>query len=334
MSSNKLSSLKNSLLLAEGKSPLDVGMEDFLSIGEIIYKIDSFIYDTYKGLLDWLATTEIALEEVKYKTKQNNIRFLKTLYEDNKEILRKTNFLDVKDLQVPIITGLKADLEEVNKVLAEHRYIRRLQEELDYLDNIVTRLIDNNGMTLDSNGQAAMGVDFLEGIRVHIVSCKNDINEMKKKSKMLINEKSLKDTARLKDLVKNMKDLETQIQTTIKIGKFYRVEELESIDETYNNLLDKIEDLFKLMEIGKETKLQHHTETITLLSEYIRQVSDYLSMVAIKYYFYTSIVDIEASIIKIIKSKHIGESYTNIVEDTINGIKKGLDRLMNIFNNA
>jgi hypothetical protein len=106
---------------------------------------------------------------------------------------------------------------------------------------------------------------------------------------------------------------------------------LESIDEQYKNLLDKINDMLALMETSKDSSLKHDTETITVLSEYIREVAEYLTFVAMKYFFYTSLVDMEAGILKVLLAKQRGEDVSTVIASVLEGINNSIKALSSIF---
>ncbi len=326
----RYSGLINTILLQNGKKPIDAGLEDINYIATIVNTIEEFMYDTYKGLLDWIATTEIVVEKAIYKTRQNNIRLLKDFI-DSKNKYSSINFLEVKDLKVPVLLGLKVDLHTVNKELANTSYVKRVIDEIQYANELFNLLKSNNGITVDKLGNKTIDIDELEN-RCKLLE--KDISNIKKTIKKIIDEKSVKDVKPLKEVVRNMSDLIKSSEDTLKLGVMYSVEKIEAIDRYYEDLVSNIDETLELMNVKKDTKLKHDKDTIIVLSTYIRDLADLISMVSMLFFLYSTTVDMEIGIFKILDAyieKRSPSNIKQIVELTIDGIKSTINDIGNLF---
>lgn len=332
---NKYTSIKNFCLAKSNRSILEVGdgVEMFDTIVEQLSKISEFVFDSYKSLLDWLATTEIIMDKVVYKTRQNNIRYLQTLNKDNKNVNKKVSFLEVKDFKIPVMTGLKVDIKTFNKMLATGNYFNVVADELINLRSIANFMIENNGYTIENNGSEILNTsDLMNKINVN-----NDlIKKLKKELSSVINPNSLKDVLPLSKLIKSLSDLEKETEDTIKLGRMYSVEKIEEIDKVYKETNEKVEEMLNIMEVSEESKIDHSGKAIAVLSRYVHSVAELLSFTSMKYFYYSLIADTLIAIhvgIKEFASTRDSESVDKILSSVMTTIDTSINNIISIFNN-
>ena len=332
-SKTKFTAIKNFCLVKSGKSiiEIDEGTEVFDTIIDGLNTISEFVFENYKSLLDWLATTEIVIDKVVYKTRQNNIRYLQTLYKNAKDVNKQITFLEVKDFKIPVMTGLKIDLATYNKLLATGNYKNNVIDELIYLKELTSFLIDNNGYTIEKNGKVILDVDDLLK-RTHV----NEglVKKIKKELKEAVSATGVTDIKPLNKLVKSLSDLEKQVQNTIKLGGLYTVEKIEEIDRVYKDTNGSVEEMLNIMEASEDTNFNHDGKTIAVLSKYVHSVADLLSFTSMKYFYYSILIDTEVAALTALKEFSVSKNpndVVNILSSIGSAIDSSISGLLNIF---
>jgi len=327
----KYSAIRNFALVNSGKSMIDGGNESFDSILEAISDVTEFIYDNYKSLLDWLATTEIVVDKVVYKTRQNNIRYLQSLIKDNKNISKEITFQEVKNFKIPVITGLKADLHTYIKMLAETNFYHNLADELIYLRKLAEDLIDNNGITQDKQGNKYLDI---YNIKNRIKVNTQLVSKIKDDLKKITDGHSVADTKPLNKLVKSLSDIEKVANETVKVGRLYTVEKIENLNKVYKETNEKVESMLNIMEVDKNSSISQDGTTIAVLAKYIHSVAELLSFVSMKFFYYSLLVDTNIAIQVVLKN-YAETKDSSTVYDKISSILKGIEQsvsgLMSVF---
>ena len=330
----KYSAIRNFTLVKSGKSIVSDGSESFDAIVNFLSDITEFIFDNYKSLLDWLATTEIVIDKVTYKTRQNNIRYLQTLYKENKDLNKKITFLEIKDFKAPVITGLRCDLKTYVNELATHDYYSTIVNELTYLGELAETLIDNNGFTKDKQGNIFLDLDNLnKRIKVNEGIVKNIKTSLSK----ITDGKSVSDTKPISKLVKSISEIEKVTEDTIKIGRFYTVERIEKLNEYYKDTNEKVERMLNLMEVSEDNNFTHDGKSIAVLAKYIHSVAELLSFVSMRFFYYTLLVDTEVAIhtgLREYKESKNPDAFTIVIKSVLDGMEKAIDSLTSIFSKS
>lgn len=329
----KVSAITNFCMVKSGKSIAEIGegVEIFDTIIDGLNSISEFVFENYKSLLDWLATTEIVIDKVVYKTRQNNIRYLQTLSKENKKINKQITFLEVKDFKIPVMTGLKIDLATYNKILATGNYKTNVMDELIYLQELAEFIIDNNGYTMEKNGKVILDPnDLSKRIHVNEGLTKN----IKKELKEAVNATGVTDVKPLHKLVKSLSDLEKEVHNTIKIGGLYTVEKIEEVDRVYKAANSKIEEMLNIMETSEESNFKHDGKTIAVLSKYVHSVANLLSFTSMKYFYYSILVDTEVATLTSLKEFSISKNPNdaiNVLSSIGNAIDSSISGISSIF---
>jgi len=330
----KYSAIRNFTLVKSGKSIVSDGSESFDAIVNFLSDVTEFIFDNYKSLLDWLATTEIVIDKVTYKTRQNNIRYLQTLYKENKDLNKKITFLEIKDFKAPVITGLRCDLKTYVNELATHDYYSTIVNELTYLGELAETLIDNNGFTKDKQGNIFLDLDNLnKRIKVNEGIVKNIKTSLSK----ITDGKSVSDTKPISKLVKSISEIEKVTEDTIKIGRFYTVERIEKLNEYYKDTNEKVERMLNLMEVSEDNNFTHDGKSIAVLAKYIHSVAELLSFVSMRFFYYTLLVDTEVAIhtgLREYKESKNPDAFTIVIKSVLDGMEKAIDSLTSIFSKS
>jgi len=330
----KYSSIRNFTLVKSGKNIIADGSESFDTILNYISDVTEFIFDNYKSLLDWLATTEIVMDKVTYKTRQNNIRFLQSLYKDNKDLSKKITFLEIKDFKVPVITGLRCDLKTYVKELASHDYYNNLVDNLVFLKELAESMIENNGYTKDKQGNIFLDINNLNNrIKVN----ESLVKDIKKSLSVITDGKSISDTKPISKLVKSINEIEKVTEETIKIGRLYTVEKIEKINKYYKTTNEKVEEMLNLMEVSKDTNITHDGKSIAVLAKYVHSVAELLSFVSMKFFYYTLLVDTEVAIhtgLKDYKESKNPDSFSSVISSILNGMESAINSLVSIFSKS
>ena len=326
-SKTKFTAIKNFCLVKSGKSIVgaDEGTEAFDTIIDGLNTISEFVFDNYKSLLDWLATTEVVIDKVVYKTRQNNIRYLQTLYKDAKDVNKQITFLEVKDFKIPVMTGLRIDLATYNKLLATGNYKNNVIDELIYLKELSNFLIDNNGYTMEKNGKVILDVnDLLK--RTHV----NEglVKKIKKELKEAVSATGVTDVKPLNKLVKSLSDLEKEVHNTIKLGSLYTVEKIEEVDRVYKDANSSVEEMLNIMEASEDTNFNHDGKTIAALSKYVHSVADLLSFTSMKYFYYSILVDTEVAALTALKEFSVNKNPNDAIS-VISSIGSAIDSSIN-----
>lgn len=329
----KYSSIRNFVTVKSGKSIAEVGegVEVFDTLLDTLSNIGEFIYDNYKSLLDWLATTEIVIDKVVYKTRQNNIRYLQTLNKDNKNLKSKVSFLEVKDFKIPVITGLKCDLQTYVKELATNNYYKVIIDELIYTRQLAEFIIENNGYTTDNRGGKILDIDE---IKKRIEVNNGIVKNIKKELTTITDPSRVTDVKPLGKLVKSLSELEKVTEETIKTGRLYTVERLEEINKHYKETNNLLENMLSIMEISKDSKMEHDGASIAVLARYVHSVAELLSFTSMKYYYYSLLVDTLVSIHTALKEyaeTKDPNSVAKVLQSFLEGIENSIKNITNIF---
>ena len=332
-SKNKYLVIEKFVLTKSNKNILSDGSESFDTILSFLSDVTEFIFDNYKSLLDWLATTEIVIDKVVYKTRQNNIRYLQSLYKDNKDIKKLITYQEVKNFRIPVITGLQVDLNTYVLKLANNNFYSNLIDELLHLREISEIILDNNGFTKDKYNNLVLDLDNLNNrIKVNnglVKQIKDDLN-------IITNANSVSDTKPLSKLVKSLSDLEKVTEEVIKIGKLFTVEKIERLDKYYKYTNEKVEDMLSVMETEKSSSFTHDGKSIAVLSKYIHSVAELLSFTSMKFFYYTLLVDTNVAIqlaLKEYKDTKDPNSVENILTSFVTGIENAIESMLSIFKN-
>ena len=332
-SDSKYTAIKNLVVVKSGQDLMsaDAGVESFDSIVSFFSDMTEFIFDNYKALLDWIATTEVVIDKVTYKTRQNNIRYLQTLNKDNKDLNKIISYQEVKDFNVPTITGLKCDLKTFNKAMAGNIHFTNILEELVFLREFAESVIENNGFTKDKRGTLFIDINTLNN-RIKVNT--GLVDSIKKDLQTVTDGDSVTDIRPISKLVKSLNDLEKETADTIKVGKFYTVEKIEKLNKLYKETNSKVEEMLNIMEISEDSKITHDGKSIAVMARYVHSVAELLSFVSMKFFYYSLLVDTEVALhsgLKDYKETKDSTSFNNVVASFLNGIENAISSLTKLF---
>jgi len=260
-------------------------------IGDIILAIDNIVYKGITKIIDYFDAMNIAIEDIKYKTRTPNIKELaKISSEVNRAIIEgRIDKRKVMGRLTPVIPGLSATIPQVVDLLNKKQSevlnsINVLNDFNNRLANISTTTPNNIIMYLPNRGD--------------IAKIAKTADELAKQLTKLTGDKKITDRKPVRDVLPSLSIVPETTRTILKIGNVYRMENLEAIHESVEEITPILKSLLTNMK-----NINVDKRTILLLTDYIKELAKYITEVGFMFYLYYQIVDMYLAVLRVILAK-------------------------------
>jgi len=293
------------------------GQEAFEFIDKAFYKVDKAFEKGVSGIMDYFNTMNIAIDGlIDYKTKTPNIKDLyvarTTLVTHMKNGFK---FYKIADKKSPVMLGLNVTLPELYNIVNDNSYF--VKSTLTVLDNFNSLLDD----ILDSKADSiSVNIDKNE-----LHSLNKAVVAMNKNLDKVTSNKVLVDRKPVKELVKNLNELNTLTKNNLHLGSNYRMEDLEDIYSMNETILVKLKAIYDSINKNKGAM---DRATLNMFSDYISNVAKYITAVAYSNYVYYQLINMNIAVIKIMD---ITKEDHTVIDTLAYGIRDGYNVIKDIF---
>lgn len=293
------------------------GQEAFEFIDKAFYKVDKAFEKGVSGIMNYFNTMNIAIDGlIEYKTKTPNIKDLynarTTLVTHMKEGFK---FYKIADKKSPVMLGLDINLPELFTIVNDNSYfVKSTLTVLDNFNNLLDDILDSKADSISIN------IDKNE-----LQALNKAVTAMNKNLDKVTSNKVLVDRKPIKELVKNLNDLNTLTKNNLHLGSNYRMEDLEDIYSMNETILTKLKAIYD--SINKNKGAMDRT-TLNMFSDYISNVAKYITAVAYSNYVYYQLINMNIAVIKVMD---ITKEDHTVLDTLAYGIKDGYNVIKDIF---
>ena len=302
--------LMQSVLISNGKSHMDIGTEAFKFLDKAFYTVDHAIQGAVKGIVDYFHTVDVLLDDmIEYRTKTPNIGDLYKLRNDYIDLTKRVKFYTISKKKTPVLMGLNITFKELFSILNNNmQYVNGAMDTLKDFDKFLDKILDSKKDNLN------VKVD-----KSNVNAIMKNTEKINQSLAKVTNNKILTDRLPISKVVKNFDELTEVINNTLKIGSVYNMERLENINSFMDDLVIKLDVIFKSLE---KEKAKINKDTLKAIEEYVGTVAKFITAIAFVNYLYYQLTDMLIAVIKIMKTTK--EDYT-VIDSIAYTIKNSFD---------
>lgn len=206
--------------------------EDF---GMYVSKVSSFFTDKVKVVSEIFSKNESRLNLVDKKAMSVQLKDNLDMAKDAKTIVSKVKYDEIKNIETPVILGIKVNyIEVVNSMKPIIKLIdSKLISTLDQVDTNISKMISDN--------------DYRKGFK-NITTIPKDSDAMLKFVGDIIDPNGTLDRLPIKLVIPNITSLTLLTDTLIELDKAYSYEKVMKVKELVKKLSSKADTLYEVLQ--------------------------------------------------------------------------------------
>jgi len=264
----------------------NISLEDIPSKG-------FYILEPFKRLFKFLDNINIKLFNMLHEDKFEQLDNIKRLYKGINKVIDKNNYLEIRDISVPVVTGLDIEL------LRAMNYIYKDSRAID--PELYNTVKDTNELM----NLAITDSDFMKSFTPYKSYTDGAVKSIKRVETTIhhiVNTQGTDDRKRIGELLGNLSSLKEVINVSIKIGGYLNMSNLKGLNKDVESIYEKIE-LFNNEILGNSKeinkgKLKSIIDNIDVTARYI---TVYTSLI----YVYTRLLNTIEHIYEVLDDKKL-----------------------------
>jgi len=265
-----------------------------ISVESLTIKTDRFyILAPFDKLSSYFSAINEKLFSILHKNKFDQLDSIKKIDKRAKKLINNNEYIEIKDLVVPVATGLSIDL---------YRALEYIEKEALAIDQHIYKQIRATDSLLD---RVLTDYDYLRSFAIdedtHTETDKQ-IKRVEKTIHTIIDPKSLVDRVPISRLMGNLNALANITKKAVKIGDYLNPSNINSLNK-YIDKIEKKSKLFEEMILDKEIEI--HRDKIKHVATTIEDTARYITVMVMLTYTYIKIINTVEHIARILSDKKL-----------------------------
>ena len=246
---------------------LRASIENNISVEDITLKTDRFyILKPFDKISEYFSEVNVKLFNLLHKNKFDQLDEIKRINRESKKLIANNSYIEVKDLEVPVLMGLDIDL---------YRALEYIERESTVIDQNLYNLVRDTSSLLD---RVLTDDEYIRSFTIDNdphPDIDKQIKNIEKTIHTIVNRNSLVDRVPIGRLMGNLNVLSNITDKSIRIGKNLNPSNLSTL-EKYVEELSKKTKLFEEKILNSNREI--HRDKIKLVATMLEDTARYITV--------------------------------------------------------